>query len=518
MVGFYRRYLGVVVTFLPFAWAFLRDRRRFVLFGPGRRVSDEEHRRRARRLRDAMLELGPAFVKVGQVLSTRPDVVPPIYVEELATLQDEVPEDAGGDPFSVLEAELGDEIDLEAVERVAGGSLAFVYTAPYDGERIALKVRRPGLPEIIERDLAVIRRLLPIVTLVAPERHRYSLENVANDFEDVILEELDFEREAVMMAEIRSNVDADEVIVPAVYEELSSERLLAMEFVTGRKVTDEDALSAVDRTPNEMATLLAKTYLRMGLVDGIFHADPHPGNLAVADDGRLIIYDFGMSRRLTQTEQEDLLDIYRALVTRDVDRLLDSLVALEVLEPTVNRTEVRHVLELVIENLEGRSVVTWREIITELMKMLQDFPFRIPPNVMLLIRVGSVGEGVCRQLDPEFDFVGVTREFLVEEGFIESEFRGLLEDVRDDLRTSLPALATAPAQFDRLATRLDRGELVVRTEPADPQPSGARSIGVAVLAGSLFITAAILAFHEEPYEVVALVAAVGTTLLYLLVR
>jgi len=136
-----------------------------------------------------MLELGPAFIKVGQVLSTRPDIVPPTYVEAFASLQDEVPEDAGGDPLTVVEAELGDDLDLETLEPVAGGSLAFVYTAEYEGERIALKVRRPGIVSRIERDLRVISGFVPLLAAFADERQQYSIENVADDFENIILQE-----------------------------------------------------------------------------------------------------------------------------------------------------------------------------------------------------------------------------------------------------------------------------------------------------------------------------------------
>jgi len=193
-----------------------------------------------------------------------------------------------------------------------------------------------------------------------------------------------------------------------------------------------------------MATLIARSYLKMGLVDGVFHADPHPGNLSVTDEGRLVIYDYGMSQRLSPQEQDDITSLYRTLVRRDVDGLLNTLIALEVLEPTVDRVAARQVLELLIENLEGRSDITWRAIITELFARLHEFPFRIPPNVMLLVRVGTVGEGVCRTLDPEFDFIAATRSFLVDYGIIESELEALFEDVRADLRESAPVLARAP--------------------------------------------------------------------------
>ncbi|ELY44587.1 ABC1 kinase family protein [Natronorubrum sulfidifaciens] len=508
MKGYYLRYLQVLVQFAPIAVALVRDRRRFLLFGPSRRVSAETHRQRADRLTGTMLELGPAFIKVGQVLSTRPDIVPPTYVEALSTLQDEVPEDAGGDPLAVVEAELGDELDLETLEPVAGGSLAFVYTAVYDGDRIALKVRRPGLVPVIERDLRVVRGLVPLLSLVADEHQQYSIENLADDFENIILEELDFEREASIMAEIEDNLaDTERVVVPSTYDELCSDRVVAMEYVEGTKITDDRALAEVGIEPTEMATLIARTYLRMGLVDGVFQADPHPGNLAVTDAGRLVIYDYGMSQRLTPQEQADLTSLYRTLVRRDVDGLLNTLIALEILAPTVDRAAVRQILELVIENLEGRSVITWRAIITELFAMLHEFPFRIPPNVMLLMRAGTVGEGVCRSLDPEFDFLGVTRSFLVDHGFIESEFEALLADVRTDLRESAPVLARAPARFDTVFGQLERGELVVRTDPIEPTRGGDPAVGYAVVAGALLVTSAILTFHELPLEVASLLGA-----------
>ncbi|THE64307.1 AarF/ABC1/UbiB kinase family protein [Salinadaptatus halalkaliphilus] len=500
---FYYRYLQVLVRFLPIAIALLRDRRRFVLFGPPRSVPDSVNRERAERLTQTMLDLGPAFIKVGQVLSTRPDIVPPAYVESLSSLQDEVPEETGGDPFTVLEAELNEAIDLETVTPLAGGSLAYVYTAEYDGESIALKVRRPDLAAMIERDLRVIRRLLPLVTFFADERQQYSFRNAANDFEEIIRDELDFEREAAVMDEIGTNLaDDDRVVVPDTYPTLCSKRIVAMEFVEGTKITDDDAFADVSIDETEMATLITRTYLRMGLVDGVFHADPHPGNLAVTDTGQLVIYDYGMSQRLTSQEQADITALYRTLVRRDVDGLVDALIALEVLDSTVDRVAVRRVLELVIETLEGRSEITWRAIITELFTMLHDFPFRIPPNVMLLVRVGTVGEGVCRSLDPEFDFLPATRSFLVDHGFIESELEALLEEFQEDVRKSAPVVAGLPARTDTVLRQLERGELVVRTDPLEPTATDLR-LGYAVLSSAFVLAAAVLSFHDALYAAIA---------------
>jgi len=518
MSGFVRRYLLVVFRFLPYAITFLRDRHRFILFGVGRQVGEEAHRQRAEGIRDTMLALGPAFIKVGQVLSTRPDIVPPTYAEAFATLQDEIPEDAGGDPRRVVEAELGDELDLTTLEPIAGGSLAFVYTVAYQGKRVALKVRRPGVKAVIERDLRVIRGLVPLVTPFLEERQRYSVRNATDDFEAIILDELDFDRERTVMAEIRANFAADDrVVVPDVYETCSSERVLAMEYLTGRKITDDDAFDGLDVDAHEMATRITKIYLEMGLVDGVFHADPHPGNLSVTETGRLLIYDFGMSERLPETTQADIVGLYRALVRGDIDALVDALIALDVLESGVDRVEVRHVLELVIENLKGRPRITWRLIITEMTSTLRDFPFRIPPDVMLLIRVGTVGEGVCRQLDPDFDFLAVVRSFLLERGLIESELEALLEESWGDVQQSIPALARVPARLDRTLDRLERGELMVRTDAVD-DGSGDQHLGYAVLAGALIVAAAIFTLVEQPYEVPAGFLAAVFLLVYLIRR
>ena len=504
--GFYRRYAEVLVALLPFAVAFLRDWRRFFLFGGPRALPDQVHRERARRLTETLLALGPAFIKAGQVLSTRPDLVPPIYAEALGTLQDEVPESEGADPVDVIRTELGDGVlDLDTLEPIAGGSLAFVYTADRtdSGERVAVKVRRPGIKEGIERDLRVIRRLVPVVSVFAPERHQYSLRNVADDFEEIILDELNFQREARMMERISANLANDErVHVPWADTEVSTERVLVMEYVEGVKITDAEVLDerGIDRP--ELASRVADVYLRMGLEDGVFHADPHPGNLAVDDEARLVIYDFGMCEELSAREQALIRDLYVSLTRRDVDGLIDALVALDVLEPTVDRREVKQVMELAIQSLAGQPQVTWRDIFAELTFSLRDFPFRIPPDVMLLIRVGTVGEGVCRSLDPEFDFLAAVRSHLVREGHVERELRSVLRESGEELLFSLPTLSRLPRRLDAALERIEQDELAVRTH-REPETPGSADTGYAILAAGLFVTAGLVFPHSATGAAVA---------------
>lgn len=508
MTGFWRRFVRVLLALLPFAFAFLRDRRRFLLFGRARTLSAKRHEHRARRLRDRMLELGPAFIKIGQVLSTRPDLVPPVYAEELATLQDTVPEDVGEDPRDALRGELGDLFGTEPdLEPVAGGSLAYVYETTYRGERVAVKIRRPGVKDRIQTDLAVIRKLVPVVAPVVPSNYEFSLRNLADDFESVVLEELDFRREAQMMNSITANFEGDDrVRIPRVHEEASTERVLTMEFVDGQPVTDHEGLASRGVEPAELADRIARVYLEMGLKHGTFHADPHPGNLAVDDEGRLVIYDFGMSRRLDRAVQASLIGLYRGLATRNPDKLMAALIDLGALEPTVDRAEVREVLSLVIETLEGGTGASWTVVLMEVVDSLREFPFRIPPDVMLLIRVGTVSEGVCRSLDPEFDFVRAARSFLVEEGHMESGLEELYTEVRTEATEGAWSLLRTPAKLERTLDRLDDERLVLRAR-VEPKPlvHAGRVVGLAILAGSFGIVAALL---SEPHPEYALASGV----------
>jgi predicted unusual protein kinase regulating ubiquinone biosynthesis (AarF/ABC1/UbiB family) len=413
MLRFWRRLFQVAGALVPFAIAFLRDRHRWLLFGGSRQLHEDEHRDRARRLRETLLALGPTFVKIGQVLSTRPDLVPPIYAEALSDLRDSVPESAELEPTSVLadvfDAGEGPDHDLDPI---AGGSLAYVYRGTYREETVAVKIRRPGVKHRIETDLAVLRTLLPVLLRIVPEQYEFSLETLVSDFESVIRDELDFAREAEMMEAVaRTLSDREDVHIPEVYPEASTKRVLTMEFVDGHPVTDHDALRAVGVEPTELARRIASVYLTMGTVHGTFHADPHPGNLAVDDDGRLVIYDFGMSRTLDQELQARLLGLYQGLAAEDPDAVLDALIGLDVIAPDVDRTEAKATLSIVVDTLQDSSQ-DWSAVGPELLESLRTLPIRLPPDLMLLTRVGTVSEGVYRSLDPDFDFAAVARNVL----------------------------------------------------------------------------------------------------------
>ncbi|WP_410767350.1 ABC1 kinase family protein [Haloferax sp. DFSO60] len=463
MFQYPRRLFQIALSFIPYLLAFLRDRHRFIIVGGSRTLSETAARERARDIRDTMLELGPTFIKIGQVLSTRPDLVPPIYAEVFASLQDTVPPGPFEEVSAIVDEDIGlgsyDEFDQTAI---AGGSLAQVHQARYRGRRVAVKVRRSNVAHVVETDLKVVRRLLPIVVAFAPRRHRFSLRNLADDFERVIQQELDFTREGQMMDEIRANfADQDDVRIPTLYSEASSNRVLTMEYVESIKITDLAGIRAAGLDPSTVAHAVANAYFKMGIVDGVFHGDPHPGNLGVDRKGRVVFYDFGMSGRLTPVMQDAIVDLYVATVQRDTEQIMDVLIDLGALDPTVDRVTMDRVLRLAIQDLEGRAVSDWREIILEMTTILNEFPFRIPPDLMLIIRVGTVGEGTLRQIDPQFNFLSAAREFLLSHGYLGHGVRKWLEGARDDTVESVGALFRAPAKVERLVDTIQRGELEI---------------------------------------------------------
>ncbi|KTG26923.1 ABC1 kinase family protein, partial [Haloferax profundi] len=353
---------------------------------------------------------------------------------------------------------------------------------------------RPNVVDIIDVDLRVVRRLLPIVTAIAPRRHRFSLRNLADDFERVITEELDFAREGRMMEEIRANfADEDEVRIPRLYPEVSSERVITMEYVESTKIIDLDELRATGFDPVAIAHDIADAYFKMGIEDGVFHADPHPGNLGVDNRRRIVFYDFGMTGRFTPEMQDSVVNLYLAAIARDTEQMTDVLIDLGVLDSTVDRSAMDQVLELAIENLEGKGISDWRTLMLEVNDILHEFPFRIPPDVMLLIRVGTVSEGVLRQLDPEFDILSAAQEFLMAHGYRERGATMWFEGMRGDATTSARSTVRIPAKLERVLDTVQRGELEVEgLQLQQPLVATGRVLAYALITASWVIGSAIL--------------------------
>jgi len=505
----------VVVAFLPLLIALARDRRRFLLFGGRRRVTTADRRRRAAWLTDRLVSLGPAFVKLGQVLSTRPDALPREYVEALSTLQDEVPPAEWPAVRDVIEAELGpvaetfDEFDPEAI---SGASLGQVHTGVVDGERVAVKVLRPGIRQVVEADLRVVGTLLPPLARLAPPGQAYTLANLADEFAATIRREMDYGQEAAMLEAIGDNLASDPKIrVPVHDPSRSTDRVLTMEYVEGVKITDVDALDdmGVDRTA--LVRRLEQAYMEMIIEDGLFHADPHPGNLAVQPDGTLVFYDFGMTGVLDRETREHLREFYVAVARDDVDAVLDAFAAMGALDPAANRALVREMFQLTLDRLRGEDVETgqFRDVIESFQTELYEFPLRLPANLALVVRVSTVLEGVARTLDPDFDFVAVVTEYVTREGLgEEASAREAVEsrvvaDASETLRAFARSSVRVPPALDRVLTRAERDDLAASVRLDERRGRGpvgglARRVALGVLTAGTTLVVVLLFAVEGP--------------------
>ena len=507
----YRRFPVVLYRFLPLIVAYARDRNRFLLFGSSRRVTPETRVHRAEVLLDTLLTLGPTFIKLGQILSTRPDVMPPEYIDVLSSLQDDVPPAPWEESREVLEADLGpvseafDEFDPEPI---SGASLGQVYVAEYDGREVAVKVRRPGIEELVNADLRVIKWSMPLISRFVGQGQAFSLENLADEFDRTINQEMDYGREREMLERIRANFAGnDEVIIPKPVPARSTRRVLTMEYVPGTKISDTDALDrmGIDRTG--LATRLQEVYLQMIIDDGVFHADPHPGNLSVTEEGRIIFYDFGMSGYVDSFIQEKIVDFYVAIANQDIDGILDALVEMGTLSPEADRGVMADVMELAIADVRGEEVEQYRvqQVIEQVESTIYDFPLRLPQNMALVLRVATVVEGVCVTLDPDFDFIEVATDYLEEENYLEETAERLVRQAGRDLQDATRALVSVPPKLDSVLDSVQREDLTVNVNLEDDNRvlnRLARRISYSILTAVGLLSAAIIyAFRNAAIDV-----------------
>ena len=497
----YRRFVVVAYQFLPLILAYARDRHRYLLFGPGRQVTPETHRRRARSLLDSLLTLGPTFIKLGQLLSTRPDILPPEYIDEFEQLQDSVPPAPWSEAKDVLEAELGsvetafDDFDTDPI---SGASLGQVYVAELDGQQVAVKVRRPGIETLVEADLRVIRFSVPLLLPFLDESRSFSLETLADEFANVIRQEMDYVREARMLEEIRSNFTTDpSVRIPASVSSHSTERVLTMEYVPGTKISEVESVDRLGVDRDRLAERLQRVYLQMMIEDGVFHADPHPGNLAVQDDGTLVFYDFGMSGHVDPFIQDKIVDFYVAVANQDVDTILDTLVEMGTLSPEADREVMANVMELAIADVRGEDIEQYRiqQVISQVEDTIYEFPLRLPSNLALVMRVATVVEGVCVTLSPNFDFIETAQEYLREEGYLEESARQYVREQVQEVNHAVQSSVRIPRKLENTLDRIDRDSLTVQAQVRDEKrvlDRLARRVVLSVLFAATLLSTTIL--------------------------
>ncbi|MEM9276597.1 MAG: AarF/ABC1/UbiB kinase family protein [Cyanobacteria bacterium P01_F01_bin.143] len=376
--------------------------------------------RRAKQLRKILTNLGPTFIKVGQALSTRPDLIHRNFLDELIKLQDDLPSFDNRIAYNIIENQLGCTIDQVYRELssnpIAAASLGQVYRGfLHSGEEVAVKVQRPHLRPILSLDLYLMRLGAAWLGPFLPLNLGHDLTLIVDEFGTKLFEEIDYENEARNADKFAENFKNDpEVKVPHIYHEYSRGSVLTLEWINGFKLTDLDAVRAAGLDPDELIRIGVTSGLRQLLEHGFFHADPHPGNLFATPDGRMAYIDFGMMDQLEENTKETLASAVVQLINRDYKALAKDFVNLGFLTPDIDITPIIPALEKVLGEAIGESVAdfNFKTITDEFSELMYDYPFRVPAKFALIIRSLITQEGLALSLNPKFKIVEVSYPYV----------------------------------------------------------------------------------------------------------
>jgi predicted unusual protein kinase regulating ubiquinone biosynthesis (AarF/ABC1/UbiB family) len=397
-----------------------------------------KQQKRARQLIKILTKLGPAYIKIGQALSTRPDVVPPAYLTELTTLQDKIPSFPNEVAFRFIEEELGarpEEIYADmSPEPIAAASLGQVYKARLQtGEEVAVKVQRPGLNRRISLDIYIMRLLVGFVQDNV-KQVRSNLRAIIDELAERIFEETNYNQEGRNADKFRDFYGyMEEIYVPKIYWEYTGNRVLTMEWIDGTKLTDIEAVQAKGIDATHIIEIGVECSLRQLLEHGFFHADPHPGNLLAMDNGKLAYLDFGMMSRIKPYQRYGLIEAVVHLVNRDFEALSEDYVKLDFLTPDTDLRPIVPALANVFGNALGASVaeLNFKSITDQMSAMMYEFPFTVPAYYALIIRSMVTLEGIAIGVDPEFKVLSKAYPYIA---------KRLLTDPAPELRASLKDL------------------------------------------------------------------------------
>jgi predicted unusual protein kinase regulating ubiquinone biosynthesis (AarF/ABC1/UbiB family) len=374
----------------------------------------------AQKLSDRLLSLGPTFIKIGQSLGTRADLLPIPYIDELSKLQDKVPAFSNQTAFAIIKKELGQAPESLFAEissdPIAAASLGQVYRGRLkSGEDVAIKVQRPNLATIIQFDLTVLRKIARYLNKRVPKLMKTNdWLGMLDEFERVIQEEMDYSLEASNADRFRSNFsDWSGLHVPKIYWEYTSSHVLTMEFISGIKVTDLPSIERAGFSAKKINELMHRAYFKQLLEDGFFHADPHPGNLLIMNNGKLAFFDFGMVGHISQQLQQQMVSAFFHILERNFDGLVNDLISLNFLKPEVNVAEFRNVVKDMFERKIDINLgdVKFKDLTYELGDIIYKYPISTPAAFTFIIRALMTLEGISIQINPTFNFLEVAKPY-----------------------------------------------------------------------------------------------------------
>lgn len=474
------------------------------------------HRRRPQRaqwLVERLLKLGPTFIKIGQSLSTRADLIPADYIQALSQLQDRVPPFDSKIAMAMIEGELGQSIEALfqsfAPIPLASASLGQVHRAILPtGEDVVVKVQRPGLEESLNLDFEVLHRCFRWGKRWLPGFKRlgqkYEFEAIYQEFFSLLLQEIDYIHEGKNAERFRHNFQDDPwVKIPNVYWQYTTHRILTLEYLPGIKVDDRAALLQAGINLDRVIETGICAYLKQLLIDGFFQSDPHPGNMAVNQQGELIFYDFGTMAEVKIMAKDQMLQTFFAILRKDTNKILETLIYMGLIEPMQDMAPVKRIIRFLLDNFRDKPVdiKAFEQVSEEVYAMFQQQPFRLPPQMTFILKSLATLDGLARALDPQYNLIAASQPFIERVAGTTpapSLLAMVLKQVRTFLTAQFQASPRLPGLIQDLEEKIERGELQFRTR----SPEGDRllkrihlavkSLIYACLTGFTLLSAAVL--------------------------
>ena len=483
----------------------------FKIFRTNRDKKNKVQIKRAKWFTNQLIELGSAFIKIGQLLSARPDLIPNTWIQELSKLQDQVPQFSYTKVEEIIQKELGQkfsEINQITSTPIGSASLAQVHKATLkDGKEVVFKVQRPNLKNLFTIDLNIMQQIAFIIQKNKNWSRGRNWVAIAKECRKVLMKELDFKCEAQYAARFRQQfLDDENVEIPEVIWNLSTERVLCLSYLEGTKISDIEKLKSKNIDLSKIAEIGAVSYLKQLVNYGFFHADPHPGNLAVSNSGKLIFYDFGMMGNISNNLQASLGSMVQSAALRDASSLVTQLQQAGLISKDIDVGPVRRLVRLMLKEAltPPFSPNIIEKLSGDLYELVYETPFQLPVDLIFVMRALSTFEGVGRMLDPGFNLVSITKPYLID---LMTSNNQTPNDLINQFGRQVGELGSKavgiPKRIDESLERLEQGDLQlqIRMGESDRQFkkmfTAQKSLGHSILIGSLTIASALLVTNNQ---------------------
>jgi|GEM_PF-495821 len=424
-----------------------------------------------------IIELGGAYIKIGQYIASREDLIPAEYVKKLSKLSDDAPALDFSEIREITESELGKSLEelFAEVEQspTASASIAQVHRAKtHDGKEVILKIQRPNLAELFQRDLSLIRAYGAFFERYTEWGQNRYLVEVCDQMGEVLFEEIDFEREALSAQRMKLSLcqDHPELLIPEIHVEYLSRKVLVMEYIEGRRITDREAIREAGLTEKWICDKLIAIFFDQFFKHCFFHADPHPGNILITKQGKIVLLDFGMTYRISQSIKENFQRAIIGLVGGDTDELIKCMYQMDLLRPNIkNIAAVKSLIDNVVYKYYGGSKlqeINFASIKDEVNEIIANSPIRMPASLIYIFRGAEILEGIVRGFQPKFSLIDTIRPY-TRDWFLESEKNSLLKAAikilfdNELIGEEAMQIFSLPLKANNILGKVERGELQV---------------------------------------------------------